>query len=267
MDQAVDVKIIKAISQVRLRAGTLSKDSFNPHGRYNYVPIDTYYEKIVPLACEAGLIWRCRETGWEMFSVTTDKGDRQYIRGTYHFDLYADDAGVSDYMKITVVSALTGPQTAGQMFSYADKVFMRVTFSVATGESDGDDLAPADAIRLTGADPVTGEVHASRVPDPVVGVSTAPAPALIGGYTKAGPDEPIIDSRAVSTPQIDTILSIFQTFLPKVPSSARLHDWYAENLAAIEKIGKIDQAAHAEIKRMFNSRNTELKEKKEASHD
>ena len=248
MDQ-LDAKIVRAIAQVRQSAGKLSKDSFNAHGRYKYVPIDAYYEKIVPLASEAGLVWRCHEVEWEQSTVTVDNKEKFYIRARYAFDLFVEDAAAKDYMTVTVVAPLTGPQTAGQMFSYADKVFMRVAFSVATGESDGDDVAPEDPApaRHPAHDPVTGEIA------PVVPVGV-PRP----GHTKTG--DPIVDSRTIDRDKnIESVIAIFRTWMPKITTRPRLHDWYAENLAAIEKVARVDPAAHETIKALFNTRNTELK--------
>lgn len=250
MDQAVDAKIIKAIGDVRKNTVKLTKAAFNSHGQYNYVAIDTYYQKIVPLASDAGLIWRTRETNWEMLKVAArDGNDKFYIRCTYVFDLYTEEAAAPDFMAVTVCSPLTGPQTAGQMYSYADKVFMRVTFSVATGESDGDDIAPDEPAPPSAHDPVTGEMQTPAAPRPSV---TPP------GQTKAG--DPLIDTRIIAEPNVQTIIDIFRTWMPNIPSRPRLHDWHAENLAAIEKVGKFDRVAYEEIKSLFNARNTQLKE-------
>lgn len=268
MEAALDIKIIKAVQAVRAKAGSLSTDSFNPHGKYRYVSIDSYYKHIVPIANMAGLVWRARELKRE----TVQHNDKPYIEATYAYDLYVEDAVAQDYMHITVSAPLTGPQTTGIMFSYADKVFMRVAFAVATGEADGDAVQPDEAGRPVkpstprgderparfedrdvpeGVDPITGEILAPTKP--------APQPADLATGQPKDNEPPIIDTRKVDDKSARMVVEVFKTWMPKIKNKSQLIDWHAENVAAIERLAKIDPSYKEEIKALFNERNNYFK--------
>lgn len=281
-------EIIEAVLTVRKNITSISKDAKNQHGGYNYVSIDTYYEKIATVATAAGLVWRTREISFDLIANQGRTKDRTYVQSKFSYDLMCKDKSALDYMSVTILSPIDGPQTTGQLFSYADKVFMRVAFCVATGEQDADDIKQ-EPISLTAHSkaeldeflqplkqsttlPIAGQNSSANddlsLDDPEHDPETGELipPGLHKDHmevvSKVKDDLPLIDTRKISPEAIATIEAIFTTFMPKVKSSAALRDWHAENLAAIEKVKNHDPAAHDRIKAAFNSYNKKLKEKK-----
>jgi len=260
------------VQKVRSNVKRLTHDAHNPHSDYTYVSIDAYYERVIPIACDCGLVWRTREVNWDFVEGMGRGKDRTYVKARFQFDLFADGAAALDYMTITVISPLEGAQTSGQLFSYADKVFMRVAFGIATGEKDADHNATEATVSFRptgipssptgvkdfekgdvppGVDPITGEVLLD--PPPVIA-----AEALdIAKPSKTG--DPIVDTRKINEASAKLVVDIFKTWMPKVKNAGQLLDWHAENVAAIEIVGKIDPVYKETIKGMFNERNAQLK--------
>lgn len=137
---------IKAIIATREQVGSLGKSAMNPHGRYKYVSIDTYYEKVAATAAKNGLSWIASETD---FQIMPEVGKTGIIKATYNVSLMHEKGDyVEDFTTLTIIHPIQGAQTVGSAMSYLDKVFMRQLFSVATGEKDGDadETNPADII-------------------------------------------------------------------------------------------------------------------------
>lgn len=286
----VDPKIVDAVKNIRGKSLKLIHDANNPHQKYNYASIDKYYEVVVPVCVTFGLTWRARETGWELRQVN----DKQLVILKLSFDVFVGDAACMDYMKITVPGPLVGPQTTGQLYSYADKVFMRVAFGVATGEADGDSIKQEDYPRRVlptgipsspkgienfekgdvpeGVDPITGEVldlgkmdtiARDKMGNPLQANNTTVVlpteESVKAGVSSDG--DPIIDTRKINKDSAELIVKIFETWLPKVTTRSRLLDWHAENVAAIETVGKVDPVFRERLKGMFTERNAQLKAK------
>jgi hypothetical protein len=139
---------IKAIIATREQVGSLGKSAMNPHGRYKYVSIDTYYEKVATTAAKNGLSWIASETAFE---VMADVGKTGVIKATYEVALMHSSGDYTPrFSTLTIIHPIQGAQTVGSAMSYLDKVFMRQLFSVATGEkdSDADETNPADIIGI-----------------------------------------------------------------------------------------------------------------------
>lgn len=137
---------IKAIIATREQVGSLGKSAMNPHGRYKYVSIDTYYEKVAVAAAKNGLSWIASEND---FQIMPDVGKTGIIKATYDVSLmHSSGDYIRDFTTLTIIHPIQGAQTVGSAMSYLDKVFMRQLFSVATGEKDGDadETNPADII-------------------------------------------------------------------------------------------------------------------------
>lgn len=137
---------IKAIIATREQVGSLGKSAMNPHGRYKYVSIDTYYEKVAVAAAKNGLSWIASEID---FQIMPEVGKTGIIRATYNVSLMHEKGDfIHDFTRLTIIHPIQGAQTVGSAMSYLDKVFMRQLFSVATGEKDGDadETNPADII-------------------------------------------------------------------------------------------------------------------------
>ena len=139
---------IKAIIDTREQVGSLGKSAMNPHGRYKYVSIDTYYEKVAVAAAKNGLSWIASESD---FQIMPDVGKTGIIKATYNVSLmHVKGDFIKDFTTLTIIHPIQGAQTVGSAMSYLDKVFMRQLFSVATGEKDGDadETNPADIIGI-----------------------------------------------------------------------------------------------------------------------
>lgn len=284
MDVAVDPKIAEAVRTVRKTIKKLVHDEQNQHGGYSYVSIDTYYQQVIPVASEAGLVWRTRETTWELVEGMGRTKDRTYVKARFAFDLFCAGATALDYMHATVMSPLEGAQTTGQLFSYADKVLMRSAFGIATGERDADANAteptrslptglPSSSKRVErfedkdvpeGVDPITGEI----LEDQPAGIENGAAMVSVlsdmekvaqvsGSSSKEG--DPVIDTRKINDQNALMIVDIFRKWMPTVKTSGRLLDWHAENVAAIETVGKINPEYKEAIKAMFREKNMALK--------
>ena len=126
----------------------LVKDMSNEFAKFKYVPIDSYYAAIPPLALKHGLFWRCRET--------EVGGEGKTFKFQYAFDLiHEGGATVEGYDIVTIYHPAQGAQSSGSARSYADKLFMRTAFKCVTGEKDSEffnrepeedfDLGDADA--------------------------------------------------------------------------------------------------------------------------
>jgi len=126
----------------------LVKDMSNEFAKFKYVPIDSYYAAIPPLALKHGLFWRCRET--------EVGGEGKTFKFQYSFDLiHEGGATVEGYDIVTIYHPAQGAQSSGSARSYADKLFMRTAFKCVTGEKDSEffnrepeedfDLGDADA--------------------------------------------------------------------------------------------------------------------------
>lgn len=275
-------EIIEAVLKTRKTVKPLLKDDNNPHGGYTYASIDAYYLHIAKAATECGLIWRTRETEYTLLDGYGRTKDRTFVKAKFAVDLYAGGSELPEYMTCTIVMPLDGAQTTGQLFSYADKVFMRVAFAVATGEADADAGKPEAVVstKVTVSDPILGgstvikdatgnPVQANNMPvdgqdkplshdtsDGVI-VDLPPEQAALAPKFKDG--VPLVDTRKINPAAVPTIETIFKTFIPLVKTKKQLRDWHAENLAAIEKVKTLDPEAHDRIKTLFNERNKEVK--------
>lgn len=131
--------INKAINKTITEVPDLSKSARNKHGGFNYVSIDSYYQEVAKVAAKNGLSWSVRETGCDYAgAVKTRNGEQMVYKFTYEFDVACGSSTHRGYSSFSVIHPYQGPQTAGSAASYADKLFMRTTFKVVTGEEDAD---------------------------------------------------------------------------------------------------------------------------------
>jgi hypothetical protein len=132
--------VIAAIIATKLALGKLVKDETNPFHRYKYVPIDTYYEHVASCAASNGLTWRTNIVEIAHFIETVENGKTQHIlRFDFSIDLMHSSGMVwENWQKLTIFHPTQGAQTTGSAMSYAEKLMMRTTFSVATSEDDVD---------------------------------------------------------------------------------------------------------------------------------
>jgi hypothetical protein len=285
--------VIEAILRVRRKVQTLGKDKTNEFQNYKFVSIDTFYEKVKPLADAEGLLWRPHIIEW---ALSLEIGKHGSVQARVQFDLYlvAEDGSVQsfeNYMAVPILNGLAGAQTTGQVMSYAEKVFMRHAFDVPTGESDGDDTDqsvfarenkgvqgqgrpigqagqsfPTDDGRTPNApqaaavtpDPVRATVTTGQDGSVPVGQPGAAKDPLAGKDNKEG--FPLIDTRQITDKSLSAIKLIFQTWIDKPTSKKSLRNWYAENVPAIEKVGEYDATTKADIMKLFSDQAQKLPE-------
>lgn len=216
---------IKAIIATREQVGSLGKSAMNPHGRYKYVSIDTYYEKVAATAAKNGLSWIASEID---FQILPEVGKTGIIKATYNVSLMHEKGDfIHDFTRLTIIHPIQGAQTVGSAMSYLDKVFMRQLFSVATGEKDGDadETNPAD---------------------------------IIGSEMKAAPKEvPAADSE-----KIKQIEATFVTFAGTCENENQLKDFWSENYEARNVLKEHAPEALKRVTAAFTKRKEELKKEK-----
>lgn len=266
----IPAKITEAILRFRGNVKRMTHDEQNKHDSYSYVSIDKYYEQVAPIATKAGLAWRGREVSFDMVPGMGARGDRTYVKVTFSYDLMADGETAEDYTRITILSPISGPQTTGQVYSYADKVLMRTLGCVSTGEQDADAL-PTEEVRSTPVkdDPIMGAASTLPDHDPITGEIKDtglslddPAPVQSGPNAdiimKEKDGLPILDTRKIGEAEVALVEKIFERYIKEVKTKPKLRDWHAENLAAMEKIKKIDPSSAGRIKALFNAHNSTL---------
>lgn len=121
-----------AIIKVARGMKPLAKRDTNPEGGWSFVSIDDYYEKAAKALLLEGISWVCTE---EMADVR--------ISGLciwrFRFDVYSETGQLwQAAARVTVPLEYDGPQAAGKVVSYAEKVFLRQLLKLVTGEPDAD---------------------------------------------------------------------------------------------------------------------------------
>lgn len=220
---------IKAIIATRGEVGSLGKSAMNPHGRYKYVSIDTYYEKVASAAAKNGLSWIASE---ESFSVMPDVGKTGIIKATYNVALMHDSGDyIPEFTTLTVLHPIQGAQTVGSAMSYLDKVFMRQLFAVATGEkdSDADETNPAD---ISGPD--IGRAEGKKNPAP----------------------------KQYDQDAIDRLERIFTAFAPDCRDEDELKQFWSDNYETRNILKEHAPEAMQRVVAAFSKRKEELKAEK-----
>lgn len=267
---AIPKEIIDAVLAFRKSVKRMAHDEKNNHDGYAYVSIDKYYEQVASVATGVGLAWKSKEVAYDFVPGMGGRGDRTFVKVTFSYDVMAGGETAEDYGRVTILSPISGAQTAGQLFSYADKVFMRTLGCVATGEKDADanpteDFTPrnstpkgVDPILGGGTpphDPVTGEITDLSLDDEPKKEAAEPNGDVV---LKEKDGLPIIDTRKVTAPEVALVEKIFERYLKTIKTKSKLRDWHAENIAAMEKIKTFDPAAYDRIKLAFNTHNKSL---------
>jgi hypothetical protein len=219
----VKPETIKAIIETRTKVGNLGKAAFNPHGRYKYVSIDTYYEKVAAAAAANGLAWVANET---KFDLLPDVGKTGIIRATYAVTLmHSSGDYLPNFSTITIVHPIQGAQTVGSAMSYLDKVFMRQLFSVATGE------AGADADETNPEDLMLGEKAPKETPAP------------------KGPGEE----------DLKQLEDVFITFVPTAETENDLKQFWSDNIKGLDLLKVHAPEKHKRIIAAFSERKAQIK--------
>jgi len=143
----------KSITKTIDEVPDLRKEAENKFGGFNYVSIDEYYKEVAAIAAKNGISWSCVEVSCEQFgNAVNSKGkETPVFRFTYKFNVMHGEEQFGDFTRFSIIHPFQGPQTAGSAASYAEKLFMRTTFKVVTGEGDAD--AVDTTIELTAEKP------------------------------------------------------------------------------------------------------------------
>jgi hypothetical protein len=244
----------------------LVKDMSNEFAKFKYVPIDSYYAAIPPLALKHGLFWRCRET--------EVGGEGKTFKFQYSFDLiHEGGATVEGYDIVTIYHPAQGAQSSGSARSYADKLFMRTAFKCVTGEKDSEffnrepeedfDIGDADATDNSNKAKNAEQLEdATKIEQPTP-VAAKPAksdeakPMTVEEWRKGllgHPETPVTkdgDAVNISEPTnsegADLVLKIFSTFMPRINDYKNskecitaLNGFYKTNKKAVMALRELD---------------------------
>ncbi len=260
------VNIIGAVVKTAREVGQLGKAERNNFAKYNYVPIDKYYEVVGKLAAANGLVWQPREVAHEVLSNVGKDGA---VKVTYSFDLYHESGEhIQDYSKVTILHPIQGAQTAGSALSYADKCFMRTAFKIVTGEDDADATNPEDLKVRARQEPAVKEVLKAFPdatitdvrPKPTEGVAEDPSPlaAVVQNLNKfrhpvLKPDTTdwasaaeVLRRAVVTTENLEEVMSLWK-----------------DNIAVIEKMEKNAASTHEEVRLAFSAARKKFTTKKD----
>ncbi|CAB4122886.1 Essential recombination function protein [uncultured Caudovirales phage] len=222
------------IAATTMAIGTLAKDARNQHGGYNYVSVDDYYEGVAKVAASNGLSWIVREIESGDPTPTGAKGSL-VVKFTYAVDLYFDDGAVSDIWRTSIFHPFAGAQTSGSAMSYADKMFMRSTFKVQTGEGDADAAAFIDDGKPVGL-------------PPVIGIASPALPSAAPAAPEWGAEE----SKAT--------LDMVATFITTAKTEPELVAFWNKNIPLWNRFEKGDKKGYMEVLNSFKTRKSQLKE-------
>lgn len=258
-------EVFAAITSVTKALGRVGKGAFNQHGNYRFVSIDKYYETAGVEAANAGLTWVLKE---DSFDVVATAGPKPLIKATYIVDLFhSSGAYLPGFSKLSIIHPIQGAQTVGSAMSYADKVFMRQLFKVATGEEDADSTNPSDLDYL-------GTTASSKPVSKPAGMSvdpmdfSAPVPAskpAAAPVVEQKVQVPVISDAAIPGEEgnWDQVKSVFLSFMPNAKTMGDLRNFWAENVKALDAMKEAHPAVHAEVLAAFTTRKAEInKEKK-----
>lgn len=161
-------EIAKAIIAVKKQVKQLGSDERNEHGRYNYVSVDKFYDRIGKLMADAGLALLINEASSEVrISETTDRdGNLRKTPWVFcNYELtFMHESGVLSTLPMarSLAMPITGPQTYGAAQSYIEKQFLRQVFKIPTGEKDADDVPQDDTAAPSGGRAAQGGPGGTR---------------------------------------------------------------------------------------------------------
>lgn len=129
--------IATAIIAVKKQVKQLGADSRNEHGKYNFVSVDKFYERIGSLMAAAGLAVLINEAHSE---VREGKSGNPWLFCRYEITLMHESGALSGLpLSRSLALPINGPQTYGAAQSYVEKQFLRQLFKIPTGERDADE--------------------------------------------------------------------------------------------------------------------------------
>ncbi len=244
---------------------SLVKDGENKFAKYKYVPIDGYYEVLAKVMAKHGLTLVTREVAFDIIKVLASaetKGgasgpaqERTFAKVTYECDAYlVGQDPIPAVSSVTVLHAITGPQTAGSAASYAEKVFFRVLVKAVTGEPDGDaeqphsvQSAPNDA--FGGFAPEAKPAAKKPLPGKPVTAEAKAAEPQPGPEPEAPYDGPEGEGGDEASDRDDPLADVTRR-------AAGVIERMERNLYPVLKVGTTDHSIVDEIFRVFSPTET-----------
>ena len=267
--------VAEALAQTAEEVEPLFKGSENHFQNYKYVSIDDYYLQVPKHALRHGLTWTLREVDTGTFRMVGKKGEETAMRFTYAVDLvHVEGHYVKEYDRITVYHPAQGAQTSGSARSYADKMFMRSAFKIATGEvelrepdadatdsrkmnadvSIEDDWPDIDDLPEEKAKPEPKEEPVADDFDPTEALIEREEPGLGPVFKKPGTSD-----------DASLIAEVFRQFAPTQPDVETLRRFWGVNKDALDVLKELDsklyEALHAEMKSLAKTLPTKEKKK------
>lgn len=249
---------IKALIGAAKAMPNLRKGDRNDHGSYSYVSIDDYYEKAAKVVVDAGLTWKIRETNCETFEVQGRSRLETAVRTTYEVDLMHESGDLNEgFFKATITHPLQGAQTAGSSLSYLDKLFLRTTFHIVTGEKDADATDNA-VFDLGSADAGRGKGQSKGAAKPK-GQGAEQDPFSLG-QTEAPGAEAVQSADAGNSPaEAAAFRDLSTTFIQSAANEAELTQYWTDNEATFGLLKAADPDGYKTLIAAFKARKTQLK--------
>lgn len=254
------VEIAKAILATIKGVTSLGKTGTNTYQKYKYAPIDAYYESVPRVAAEHGLFWRFNEEGWE---IIPNLGKEGAVRVTYVFELlHSSGERFENYTRFTIVHPLQGAQTAGAAASYAEKLMMRTTFKVVTGEPDADatdqDLTkPVAPTTKATAPPAKASTNGASHPTAAVSPPTSIGEQADNVERLSPEGFPILKN---PPPDWSSVEAIFTKFVTRCATYSDIVEFNRSNLAVLDRMKENYPEARARVSAAFNAHSKFLKE-------
>lgn len=157
--QQMPPEMSKAITRAMISVQRIAKGDENKYDNYRYTSVDDFFDSIRPILAENGLAVISDEV--ENTGFNHVEYNKQAGRGTekrfsfFKFAFYIVHEQCEQLfgpLYRTVELRFSGPQTAGQAQSYAEKQFLRSLLKVATGEVDADQKPQAQTPTTTSHD-------------------------------------------------------------------------------------------------------------------
>lgn len=249
-------KLLAAILAATSEMPVLHKGNFNPHAKYNYVSIDDYYSKVVPIMLKYGLSMNLSETG-PAFMLT----DKTML---FNFSITLSHAdGGSIVSTMSVPHNMQGAQTSGSAQSYAVKCFLRSTFGLVTGEFDADAFAPEEQTPVAGALPTTTSPPPGEFAPPPGGGDSGDIPRESREPVTKEEAATIVIQEVDGLPVLQApdgpgypwalAHDIFEDRLPYIHDNKKVTEFWRMNIAVMDAMKIAEPSMHASIKTMFEN--------------